>query len=161
MTYNRCVGTRYCANACPYKVRRFNWWTHRWGEMGERLQDRNPRATNPDVTVRTKGVMEKCSFCLQRITDAKHNAKGQNREVRDGEVQTACQQTCPMNAIVFGNLKDPTSRVAQLRDDGRAYLMLGGAPEHDHFGLKTLPNVSYLAEVTLEEGTQEEHGHHG
>ncbi len=150
MTYNRCVGTRYCANACPYKVRRFNWWTHKWGEIGERLQDRNPRPTNPDVTVRTRGVMEKCSLCVQRIRDVKHRAKELNRPVLDGEFVTACAQTCPSNAIVSGNLKDAASQVSRLRQEGRAYLMLGGAPEHDHFGLRTLPNVSYLAEVSLD-----------
>ncbi len=158
MTYNRCVGTRYCANACPYKVRRFNWWTHKWGEMGERLQDRNPRPTNPDVTVRTRGVMEKCSLCVQRTRDAKHLAKEQNRTVQDGEFVTACAQTCPMNAIVSGNLNDAASHVSRLRRDGRAYLMLGGEPEHGHFGLKTLPNVNYLAELSLEEKKAKE-GH--
>jgi molybdopterin-containing oxidoreductase family iron-sulfur binding subunit len=150
MTYNRCVGTRYCANACPYKVRRFNWWTHKWGEMGERPQDRNPRPTNPDVTVRTRGVMEKCSLCIQRIRDVKHRAKAENRTVQDDEFITACAQTCPSNAIISGNLKDAASQVSRLRQEGRAYLMLGGAPEHEHFGLKTLPNVSYLSEVSLE-----------
>lgn len=157
MTYNRCVGTRYCANACPYKVRRFNWWTHKWGEMGERPQDRNPRPTNPDVTVRTRGVMEKCSLCVQRIRDVKHRAKELNRPVQDGEFITACAQTCPSNAIVSGNLKDAASQVSRLRNEGRAYLMLGGEPEHDHFGLKTLPNVSYLAQVSLEK-TSPVHG---
>jgi len=156
MTYNRCVGTRYCANACPYKVRRFNWWTHKWGEMGERPQDRNPRPTNPDVTVRTRGVMEKCSLCVQRIRDVKHRAKEQNRAVQDGEFITACAQTCPSNAIVSGNLKDAASQVSRLRQDGRAYLMLGGAPEHEHYGLKTLPNVSYLSEVSLEKTASHE-----
>lgn len=158
MTYNRCVGTRYCANACPYKVRRFNWWTHKWGEMGERPQDRNPRPTNPDVTVRTRGVMEKCSLCVQRARDAKHLAKEHNRALQDGEFVTACAQTCSMNAIVSGNLNDAASHVSRLRRDGRAYLMLGGEPEHGHFGLKTLPNVNYLAEISLEEKTVKE-GH--
>ena len=75
MTYNRCVGTRYCANACPYKVRRFNWWTHKFSEFGKKAYNRTPRALNPDVTVRTRGVMEKCNFCVGRITEAKHKAK--------------------------------------------------------------------------------------
>ena len=151
MTYNRCVGTRYCANACPYKVRRFNWWTHKWGEMGKRPMDRNPRALNPDVTVRTRGVMEKCSFCVGRLRDAKHRAKEINRDVYDGEVQTACQQTCPSEAITFGNLNDPQSKISRERKDFRAYLMLGGDPEHGHYGLKTLPSVNYLAAVTHDE----------
>ena len=148
-TYNRCVGTRYCANACPYKVRRFNWYTQKWNVIGEEERDRNIRALNPDVTVRTKGVMEKCSFCLQRIRDAKHAAldRGPEAKIADGEMKTACQQACPSDAIVFGNLDDPRSRAARMRKDNRAYLMLGGDPEHKHYGIKTLPNVSYLAKV--------------
>ncbi|MCX6129179.1 MAG: 4Fe-4S dicluster domain-containing protein, partial [Proteobacteria bacterium] len=128
-TYNRCVGTRYCANACPYKVRRFNWFTYKWGIMGDNPIDRNPRALNPDVTVRTRGIMEKCTFCVQRIRDAKHNAKQQNRQVFDGEIRTACQTVCPSDAIVFGNLLDPNSRVSRTRKDNRAFLLLGGNPE--------------------------------
>ncbi|NDE16997.1 4Fe-4S dicluster domain-containing protein [bacterium] len=162
MTYNRCIGTRYCANACPYKVRRFNWWTHKWNTIGDRLQDRNIRALNPDVTVRTRGVMEKCNFCFQRIRDAKHAAKVQKRKVMDGEIRTACEQVCPSDAIVFGNLKDPNSRVSKLRADGRSYLALGGDPEAKEFGLKTLPNVSYMAHVSHREGFGESlHSEHG
>ncbi len=146
-TYNRCVGTRYCANACPYKVRRFNWFTHKWHIMGDRPMDRNPRALNPDVTVRTRGIMEKCTFCVQRIRDAKHNAKQQNRLVFDGEIRTACQTVCPADAITFGNLLDPNSRVSRNRKDYRAYLLLGGDPSIGEYGLKTLPNVSYMAKV--------------
>lgn len=157
MTYNRCVGTRYCANACPYKVRRFNWWTYRWGEIGNKERDRNPRPTNPDVTVRTKGVMEKCSFCLQRLHEVKNKAKLAKRHVYDGEVKTACQQTCPMDAIKFGNLNDSTSLITKKRSDPRAYLVLGGEPEHGHYGLKTLPNVNYLAKISLKE-VASEHG---
>jgi molybdopterin-containing oxidoreductase family iron-sulfur binding subunit len=169
MTYNRCIGTRYCANACPYKVRRFNWWTHKWGVMGDRPQDRMPRAMNPEVTVRTRGVMEKCNFCMQRVRQAKYTAKEQARQVRDGEVLTACAQVCPSDAIVFGNLKNQGSRVAMERRDARAYLALGGNPDLNEFGLKTLPNVSYLAMVAHRAplGTGEEGhgpaggGHHG
>lgn len=165
MTYNRCIGTRYCANACPYKVRRFNWWTHKWGVMGERPQDRMPRAMNPEVTVRTRGVMEKCNFCMQRVRQAKYTAKEQGRLVRDGEVLSACAQVCPSDAIVFGNLKDAGSRVAMERKDPRAYLALGGDPDKNEFGLKTLPNVNYLAIVAHRAplGTGEEHagGDHG
>lgn len=171
MTYNRCVGTRYCANACPYKVRRFNWWTHKWGEMAKDHYSRNPRATNPDVTVRTRGVMEKCSLCVGRIRERKHVAKREGREVIDGEIKTACQQTCPTNAIVFGNLNDPNSEIAKLRKNGRSYLLLGADPRHKHYGLKTLPNVNYLAKVSLEDkkhkkthhGSSKGHGdsHHG
>lgn len=159
MTYNRCVGTRYCANACPYKVRRFNWYTHKWGIIGKKPTDRNIRALNPDVTVRTRGVMEKCNFCVQRLKEAKLDAKGQNRRVKDSQVKVACEQTCPSDAISFGNLGDPKSRVSQLRKDPRAYLMLNGDPQHGHFGLKTLPNVSYLAKVNRGEGAgSEDHG---
>lgn len=149
--YARCVGTRYCANACPYKVRRFNWFTHKWGVMGDRPMDRNPRALNPDVTVRTRGIMEKCTFCVQRINRARHDAKLEDRKVRDREIQTACESVCPTDAIVFGNLKDKNSRVARMRRDNRSYLMLGGDPEHGHYGIKTLPNVSYMAKVVLDE----------
>ncbi len=176
-TYNRCVGTRYCANACPYKIRRFNWFTHKWNIMGENPLDRNPRALNPDVTVRTRGVMEKCTFCIQRIRDAKHAAKergGSNAKVMDGEIRVACEQACPSDAIIFGNLLDPQSRVSQLRRDNRAYLALGGEPEHGHYGIKTLPNVSYLAIVSNDgtetsamkghgedQGAADPHGHGG
>lgn len=168
MTYNRCIGTRYCANACPYKVRRFNWWTHKWGVMGDRPQDRMPRAMNPEVTVRTRGVMEKCTFCVQRVRQAKYTAKEQGRLVRDGEVLSACAQVCPSDAIVFGNLKDPGSRVAMERKDPRSYLALGGDPNINEFGLKTLPNVSYMAIVahrepkgTGNDGSNHGGGHHG
>ncbi|MES2746028.1 MAG: 4Fe-4S dicluster domain-containing protein [Bdellovibrionota bacterium] len=146
-TYNRCVGTRYCGNACPYKVRRFNWFTHKWNIMGERPMDRNPRALNPDVTVRTRGIMEKCTFCVQRIRDAKHNAKQQERAIVDGEIRMACQSACPSDAITFGNLKDPNSRIARNRRDNRAYLLLNGDASKKEYGLKTLPNVSYLMKV--------------
>ncbi len=164
MTYNRCIGTKYCANACPYKIRRFNWWTHKWNVLGNRLQDRSPRALNPDVTVRTRGVMEKCTFCYQRIRDAKHKAKLAGRLVKDQEFLPACAQTCPTEAITFGNLNDPASQITQDRKDGRAYLALGGDPDHGHFGIKTLPNVSYKAKVSLNEveGESSEHStHHG
>jgi molybdopterin-containing oxidoreductase family iron-sulfur binding subunit len=161
MTYNRCIGTRYCANACPYKVRRFNWWTHKWGVMGDRPQDRMPRALNPEVTVRTRGVMEKCNFCVQRVRQAKYLAKEQGRAVRDGDLMTACAQVCPSDAITFGNLKDQGSRVSMERRDARSYLALGGDPDKNEFGIKTLPNVSYMAVVAHREplGTGAE-GHH-
>lgn len=167
MTYNRCIGTRYCANACPYKVRRFNWWTHKWGVMGERKQDRIPRAMNPDVTVRTRGVMEKCSFCYQRVRDAKHRVKLRHTPLVDGELKTACQQTCPADAISFGNLLDPASTATRHRQDYRAYMALNGDPDKKEYGLKTLPSVTYLANVTFaEEATDDHHGgnksdHHG
>lgn len=160
MTYNRCIGTRYCANACPYKIRRFNWWTHKWNVVGDRTQDRSLRAVNPDVTVRTRGVMEKCSFCYQRVRDAKHSAKLRGTSVKDGDVKMACQQTCPADAISFGNLNDPAAIVSGLRRDHRSYLALNGDIEMKHYGIKTLPGVNYLADVKYNEPVQYDDGHH-
>jgi molybdopterin-containing oxidoreductase family iron-sulfur binding subunit len=128
--YNRCVGTRYCENNCPYKVRRFNWFEN---SRDDRLAN---LTLNPDVTVRSRGVMEKCSFCVQRIQDAKAEATRQNRNLRDGEIQTACQQTCPAQAIVFGDVNDPKSKVAQRMNSGRRYRVLEE--------LNTRPSVGYL-----------------
>lgn len=166
MTYNRCVGTRYCANACPYKVRRFNWFTHKWasnGKLGNKQYEKSIRPLNPDVTVRTRGVMEKCNFCVGRIKDAKHQAKLKGRPLRDNQIKVACQQNCPHDAIEFGNLKDPRSRISQMRKDNRAYLMLNGDPDHKHYGIKTLPNVSYVSKVTEKEQIDPHAGgdHHG
>jgi molybdopterin-containing oxidoreductase family iron-sulfur binding subunit len=130
MVYNRCVGTRYCSNNCSYKVRRFNWYDY---EFPDTLQWQ----LNPDVTKRTVGVMEKCTFCVQRIAEAKDNAKDQGRAVRDGEVQPACVQSCPTQALTFGNMKDPQSAVNKARDTDRAYKVL------DYY-INTQPAVSYL-----------------
>lgn len=109
--YNRCVGSRYCSANCPFKVRYFNWWD--FPKEENVFADPLPLQLNPDVTVRTKGVMEKCTFCVQRLTVAKHNARNEGRLVQEGEVQTACQQSCPTNAISFGNMVDPESRVGK------------------------------------------------
>jgi molybdopterin-containing oxidoreductase family iron-sulfur binding subunit len=130
--YNRCIGTRFCSQNCPYKVRRFNWFDWEWPEPLN-LQ------LNPDVTVRSKGVMEKCSFCIQRIKVARTHAKNQNRPIREGEVVPACVQTCPTDALVFGNLMDKDSRVRRLCDDPRAYQAMGY--------LNTKPAVIYLKKV--------------
>ena len=139
--YNRCVGTRYCGNNCPYKVRYFNWYDMSTGEDPRTFAWPEPMhwLLNPDVTVRSKGVMEKCTFCVQRIRGAQHQARVEDRPVADGDVRTACQQTCPADAIAFGNLTDPASRVAQVAAAERGYRVLDG--------LNTKPAVTYLMKV--------------
>jgi molybdopterin-containing oxidoreductase family iron-sulfur binding subunit len=120
MVYNRCVGTRYCANNCPYKVRRFNWFNNQ-----DHLTETGKMVLNPEVTVRSRGVMEKCTYCVQRIQNAKIDARSEGRPIRDGEIQTACQQVCPTRAIEFGDLNQKDSRVAKAHEqDPRAYGML-------------------------------------
>ena len=134
MVYNRCVGTRYCSNNCPYKVRRFNFLLFSDFET-ESLK----LMRNPDVSVRSRGVMEKCSYCVQRITAARIEADKENRPVRDGEIVTACQQACPASAITFGNMNDKTSRVAKLRANERSYQVLADQ--------NTRPRTTYVAAV--------------
>ncbi len=132
MVYSRCVGTRYCSNNCSYKVRRFNWFKY---EMPEPLN----MQLNPDVTVRSRGIMEKCNFCLQRITAAKDVARDEDRKLRDGEVKTACQSVCGCNAIVFGDLNEPSSKISKMVEDKRSYKLLAE--------LNTRPSVSYLKKI--------------
>ncbi|HET7224483.1 MAG TPA: molybdopterin-dependent oxidoreductase [Candidatus Eisenbacteria bacterium] len=139
--YNRCVGTRYCSNNCPYKVRAFNWFDYAAPEKGTfAFPEPLNWQLNPDVTVRSKGVMEKCTFCVQRILEGKGKARDENRSLKDGDILTACQQSCPSQAIVFGDLMDPNSRVAQLSNAGpRRYWALND--------LNTKPGITYLRKI--------------
>ena len=156
MAYNRCIGTRYCANNCPYKVRRFNWADYlgadsfadnqgKEAHLDESVMMMNDELTrmvlNPDVTVRSRGVMEKCTFCIQRLQAGKLSAKKESRPLKDGEAKTACMQACPTEAIVFGNVKDTESKIYKIQKENpnRLYYVLEQ--------LHTLPNISYLAKV--------------
>jgi MoCo/4Fe-4S cofactor protein with predicted Tat translocation signal len=179
MTYNRCIGTRYCANNCPYKVRRFNWADYTNADsfpnnqdaasglsavVVEQMNDDLTRMVlNPDVTVRSRGVIEKCSFCVQRLQEGKLNAKKEGRSLEDKDIQVACAQSCPTHAITFGNIKNEKSAIAQIREEQKERLYYTLEPLH------TLSNVSYLAKIRnktagaaiagLEQETHKEHGH--
>ncbi len=144
--YNRCVGTRYCANNCPYKVRRFNWFEY---ARDDTLAN---QALNPDVTVRSRGVMEKCSFCVQRIEAARLESKQQGRSIADGDIQPACQQSCPARAIVFGDMNDPESAVSKLMARGRHYRLLEET--------NVRPSVGYLGLVRNRDENKDQ-SHHG
>ena len=164
MTYNRCIGTRYCANNCPYKVRRFNWFKYhdnqKFFEVNPAMNtDLGRMVLNPDVTVRSRGVMEKCSFCVQRIQQGKLTAKKEKRQMKDEDVVTACQASCTTGAIVFGDLNNSESKISKLlqvqrnpeRPNGidkiignpRAYTAL------EEIGVK--PNVFYLTKIRNKE----------
>jgi len=141
MAYNRCVGTKYCVNNCPYKVRRFNWFQYVKNDKFDFASnsDLGRMVLNPDVTVRSRGVVEKCSMCVQRIQEKKQLAKLEGRPIAEGEIKTACSQSCPGNAIVFGDLENPESRISKLFKDQRNYHLLEE--------LHTLPSVGYLTKV--------------
>jgi molybdopterin-containing oxidoreductase family iron-sulfur binding subunit len=140
--YNRCVGTFTCATYCTYDVRRFNWYTYKWDAPLE-------QQLNPDVTVREMGVMEKCTFCIQRIRVAKDTAKDEGRKVQEGDIKTACEQSCPTDAITFGDLNDPNSKVSKLAKSPRRYRLLEE--------LDTDPSVIYLKRV-MEDRNGSGHG---
>jgi molybdopterin-containing oxidoreductase family iron-sulfur binding subunit len=155
MVYNRCIGTRYCMNNCPYRVRRFNWFEYTKEERFDfnMSNDLGRMQLNPDVVVRSRGVVEKCSLCVQRIQDHKLTAKMENRELRDGEIKTACMQSCASDAIQFGDLNDKESKVFRWMTDDRNYQLLEE--------LHTLPSVGYLTKVrNTEKGEKSANEHH-
>jgi molybdopterin-containing oxidoreductase family iron-sulfur binding subunit len=150
MAYNRCIGTRYCANNCPYKVRRFNWFNYVTNDKFANFnpsQDESLRwVLNPDVTVRTRGVMEKCSMCQQRIQAGKLQAKKDGTPVQDGSIVTACAEACPTHAIVFGDLNDTKSENTARSKNNRSYHSL------EEVGIQ--PNVFYMTKVRNLEETE-------
>ena len=141
MAYNRCVGTRYCANNCPYKVRRFNWFLYNNNDEFDyhMNNDLGKMVLNPDVNVRSRGVIEKCSMCIQKTQKTILDAKRDGRVIKDGEFQTACSAACGDGAIVFGDINDEESKVAHLKESDRMYHLL------EHVGTK--PNVFYHVQV--------------
>ena len=155
MAYNRCVGTRYCANNCPYKVRRFNWFKYRDNSQFDFNfnNDLGRMVINPDVTVRSRGVMEKCSFCVQRIQAGKLKAKLENRTIVDGDVKTACQQSCPADAIIFGDINDEKSEIRKYFQNDRAFFLL------EEYNVQ--PSVAYMTKVRNVDEKLNADAHHG
>ncbi len=154
MAYNRCVGTKYCINNCPYKVRRFNWFRYVTNNAFDynMNEDLGRMVLNPDVTVRERGVVEKCSFCIQRIQEKKMQAKLENRPLEDGEIMPACVQACPSKALVFGDLNNPKSKVSKLFKDERNYHVLEQ--------LHTLPSIGYLTKIRNKPAEEKTHNDH-
>lgn len=152
MIYNRCVGTKYCSNNCPYKVRRFNWFENN-APMNAGMEHPLPLMKNPEVTLRSRGVMEKCTFCTQRIELGKYAAKAENRRAGDNDIRTACQEACPADAISFGDTNNPNSKVAVLRDHPRGFTSLEE--------LNAKPAVTYLTKVRNRPAEKKADGHHG
>ncbi|MCD4736798.1 MAG: 4Fe-4S dicluster domain-containing protein, partial [Bacteroidales bacterium] len=155
MAYNRCIGTRYCMNNCPYRVRRFNWFQYVDNDKFDYNfnDDLSKMVLNPDVTVRSRGVVEKCSFCVQRIQEKKLQAKKEGRILDGAEVVPACVQACPSKALVFGDRNDKNSEISQRFDDPRVYHLLEE--------LHTLASVGYLTKVrNREAGKSHDDGHH-
>ena len=163
MAYNRCIGTRYCANNCPYKVRRFNYYSNAIPMMQpERALVQ--LTMNPEVTIRSRGVMEKCTYCVQRIQNTKITAKNARRRVKDGEIETACQEACPTNAIIFGDLKDSETQVSRNQANPRSYAMLGELnvkPRTQYLGRVRNPHPSLADHYYLQPGSSHGHGEHG
>jgi molybdopterin-containing oxidoreductase family iron-sulfur binding subunit len=177
MVYNRCIGTRYCANNCPFKVRRFNYFNYNT-EVGvgygidayqSNIENANRRlqslVLNPDVTVRGRGVMEKCTYCVQRVEQARIDARREGgRRIADGDVVTACQSACPTNAIEFGNISDPEAVVSKKREDVRSYGMLSQLnikPRTEYLARVTNPHRRLMTEVQLEDLEHLQPPHHG
>jgi molybdopterin-containing oxidoreductase family iron-sulfur binding subunit len=167
MAYNRCIGTRYCANNCPYKVRRFNWFNYpsykKFTQVNPGQDATSRMVLNPDVVVRTRGVMEKCSFCVQKIQAGKLEAKKAGRPVVDGDVTTACSEVCPTNAITVGDWNDKDSSIRRAADHDRSYQALEevGIRPNIWYQVKVRNNDNEALQTIQEEAEKKAHAHHG